>query len=519
MKASLTRTAAWKALVRHARAGAPDLPALFAADRERARRFTLEFDEIYFDFSKQRVSDETLTLLLELARQAEVSGWIQRMYSGDAINSTEGRAVLHVALRSDRDEFPAGHSVMHDVREARRRVRDFVSRVRQGTLTGATGKPVHDVVNLGIGGSDLGPRMVARALQRSAPRGPRVHFVSNVDPADLDCVLATLHPETTLFIVASKTFTTAETLDNARRARAWLAPITRDAEGLSRHFAAVSANVEAARSFGVDPDRVFPFWDWVGGRFSVWSSVGLAAALALGNEAFDGLLEGARQMDAHFHTAPLQSNLPVILALLSVWNVNLLGARSHAILPYSEDLRDFPAYLQQLEMESNGKRVDRDGREVDYATAPVIWGAAGTNSQHSFHQLLHQGTTFVPVDFIVPVQGSGDRQSHAMLVENALAQAAALMTGTGGDEPLHARCPGNRPSSMLLIERLTPAALGQLIALYEHKVFVQGVLWNINSFDQWGVELGKKIARALAAGQSTPPDPSTEALLARVRRR
>ncbi|OGA26486.1 MAG: glucose-6-phosphate isomerase [Betaproteobacteria bacterium RIFCSPLOWO2_02_FULL_65_24] len=518
MRRPVSKTAAWKALARHARQGAPQLAELFATDPARAERYSRELGELYLDFSKQQVSDQTLALLFDLARQVDLPGWIERMYAGEPINNTEGRAVLHVALRSDSDEFPVGRSVMPDVREARARMQEFATRVRSGQLPGATGKPVRDVVNLGIGGSDLGPRMVVRALQRCAPPGPRAHFVANVDPADLDVALRTLDPETTLFIVASKTFTTAETLDNARRARAWLAPIARDPEALSRHFAAVSANVEAACAFGVDRDQVFPFWDWVGGRFSVWSSVGLAAALALGYESFASLAEGARKMDAHFQAAPLESNLPVVLALLSVWNINFLGARGHAILPYSEDLRELPGYLQQLEMESNGKRVDRNGVEVDYATAPVIWGASGTTSQHSFHQLLHQGTGFIPVDFIVPAKGAGDAKAHAMLVENALAQASALMTGTSAGEPPHAHCPGNRPSTTLLMERLTPATLGQLIALYEHKVFVQGVLWNINSFDQWGVELGKKIARALAAGQAAPPDPSTAALLARARR-
>jgi glucose-6-phosphate isomerase len=530
VSASLTQSRAWQALTHHAAAGAPRPRELFAADPQRATRLRAQHGEILLDYSKQRVSDETMALLFDLARQADVAGWTSRMFGGERINNTEDRAVLHVALRSAEAEFPSGGSVMNEVREGRQRMRDFVRRLRDGSFRGATGKAIRDVINLGIGGSDLGPRMVSRALQGSATRGPRVQFVSNVDPADLDYALEGLAPESTLFIVASKTFTTAETLDNARRAKAWISKAMPGEAAPGHHFAAVSANIAGARAFGVDQDLVFPFWDWVGGRYSVWSSVGLAAALALGNEVFDALARGASEMDEHFRSAPLEANLPTILALLSIWNVNFLGAQSQVILPYSEDLRDFPAYLQQLEMESNGKRVDRGGRPVDYATSPVIWGAAGTNSQHSFHQLLHQGTVFVPADFIVPVTGKGDPRSHRMLFENALAQASALMMGTGAGttdqtagagagsaakEPAHAQCPGNRPSSTLLIERLTPRALGQLIALYEHKVFVQGIVWNINSFDQWGVELGKKIARSLAAGQSAPPDPSTAALLAR----
>ena len=518
---SLSESQAWKALAKHARSERLDLGSLFEVDPGRAARLSIGFDELFLDYSKQRVSDETLHLLFELARQADVSGWRDRMLAGEPINTSENRAALHVALRSDSDRFPPGLSVMREVRQARERVREFVFEAQEGRLVGTTGKPIRDVVNLGIGGSDLGPRMVAQALRRQASGRPRVHFAANIDPAELDQVLAPLDPEATLFIVVSKTFTTQETLDNARRAQAWLERHRSSPQMVARHFVAVTANIDAARERGIADSHIFPFWDWVGGRYSVWSSVGLSAALAVGNEAFDGLLEGARQMDAHFHTAPLESSLPVILALLSVWNVNFLGARSHAILPYSDELKEFPGYLQQLEMESNGKRVDRDGTTVDYDTAPVIWGSTGTVSQHSFHQLLHQGTPFVPVDFIVPVRGGGDPKSHSLLVENALARGSALMLGTPPGTPQHAACPGNRPSSTLLLERLSPAALGQLVALYEHKAFVQGIVWNINSFDQWGVELGKKIAKTFATGADagTPAvDPSTAALLERVRR-
>ncbi len=518
---ALLESAAWQALAAHARSEPLDLRTLFANDPNRPRRLSMGFDQLFLDYSKQRVSERTLELLFDLARAADVAGWRARMFAGEPINNTEDRAVLHVALRSDLDQFPQDASVMQEVRAARAQVREFVSEAYEGRLVGVTGKPIRDVVNLGIGGSDLGPRMVVQALRRLASGRPRVHFAANIDPGELDSVLARLDPESTFFIVVSKTFTTQETLDNARRAQRWLERSCSSPQLVARHFAAVTANIAAARERGIDKMRIFPFWDWVGGRYSVWCSVGLAAALALGNEHFEGLLEGARQMDAHFHAAPLEGNLPVILALVGIWNINFLGARSHAVLPYSDELKEFPAYLQQLEMESNGKRVDRDSRPVDYDTAPVIWGSTGTVSQHSFHQLLHQGTPFVPVDFIVPVRSAGDPKSHSLLVENALAQGSALMVGTPPGTPDYKRCPGNRPSNTILIERLSPAALGQLIALYEHKVFVQGVVWNINSFDQWGVELGKTIAKALASSEAQSgfsADPSTAALLQRVRR-
>jgi len=377
---------------------------------------------------------------------------------------------------------------------------------------------ITDVVNIGIGGSDLGPRMLTRALRSFRTTGPRAHFASNIDPADLDATLAGLAPETTLFVVASKTFTTAETLANANRARAWLeAGLVKSAD-VSRHFAAATANVAGAASLGVPAERVFPMWDWVGGRYSVWSAVGLPLALAVGMDAFEELLGGAADMDAHFRGAPLARNLPVLLALLEVWYVNFFGAQTRAVIPYSEDLRDLPAYLQQLEMESNGKRVDREGNEVDYATAPVVWGASGTNSQHSFHQLLHQGTRLVPVDFLLA------QDSPAALAANALAQAAALAFGQAAAGAPHKELPGNRPSSMLLLERLAPRCLGALLAMYEHKVFVEGIVWNLNSFDQWGVEHGKLLARTLAprlveGGDAADLDSSTRALLGRLRKR
>ena len=494
----LTRSPAWRALAAHQKGIAgTTLAGLFAADPSRRDAFTIESGEILLDYSKHRVDAETMRLLDSLAAQARVPQWIAKMFAGDPINSTEGRAALHVALRSREAAFPPGRDVMPAVREARERMRRFVGEARGGSIT--------DVVNIGIGGSDLGPRMLTRALRALSKGGPRLHFVSNIDPADLDATLAELSPETTLFVVASKSFTTAETLANAERARAWLG-----SAGVSRHLAAVTANAAGAVALGVPAERVFPLWDWVGGRYSVWSAVGLPVALAAGMDPFEELLEGARAMDEHFRTAPLARNIPVILALLEMWYVNFLGAQTRAVLPYSEDLRDLPAYLQQLEMESNGKRVDRDGNEVDYDTAPVVWGAAGTPSQHSFHQLLHQGTRVVPVDFIVAGRDPA-------LAANALAQAAALAFGDPRPDAPHKALPGNRPSSVIVLKRLAPRALGELIAMYEHKVFVEGVVWNVNSFDQWGVEHGKALARALLdGGRTVDLDSSTRALLARL---
>jgi glucose-6-phosphate isomerase len=497
---------------------------LFAADASRAERFSLESGELLLDYSKHRVDAEAMRLLAALAAQAQVPGWIRRMFTGDPINNTEGRAVLHVALRSKGEAFPEGRDVTPLVRAALERMRRFVDEALHGALKGADGRAITDIVNIGIGGSDLGPRMLARALRKFREPGPKLHFVANIDPADLEATLGGLTPETTFFIVASKTFTTAETLDNAARARAWLEAELGKSADLSRHFSAVTANASGAAALGIPPERVFPLWDWVGGRYSVWSAVGLPVALTAGMDAFEELLEGARAMDAHFRSAPLERNMPAVLALLEIWYVNFFGAQSRAMIPYSEDLRDFPAYLQQLEMESNGKRVDRDGNEIDYATAPVVWGAVGTPSQHSFHQLLHQGTHLIPVDFIVLGQDGDSSASQAALVANALAQSAALAFGNLAPDAPHKALPGNRPSSTLLLKRLTPRALGELIALYEHKVFVEGIIWNVNSFDQWGVEHGKNLVRTLLpglleGGEAAELDASTRALLARLRER
>jgi glucose-6-phosphate isomerase len=518
----LTSSPAWQALAAHRAAVASvRIRDLFARDNDRARRLSVEAAGLYFDYSKHRLTDETLRLLVALADQADVAGWTRRMFAGDEINRTEGRAVLHVALRAGAGPFPTGRDVMPEVSGTLARMRAFADAVRSGDWRGATGELVSDVVHIGIGGSDLGPRMVTRALRAFCAQRPRLHFVANGDPADLAAVLPALDPAHTLFIVASKTFTTVETLTNAERARAWI----RDALGeraIARHFAAVSANVPAATAFGLDADAVFPMWDWVGGRYSLWSAVGLPIVLAAGFERFAELLAGARAMDEHFRDAPAHRNIPVLMALLGVWYTNFWGAQSHCVLPYSEDLHDLPAYLQQLEMESNGKRIDRDGKPVDYATAPVIWGAAGTNSQHSFHQLLHQGTLLVPSDFVLLRRGAEPVAAHAMLTANGLAQSAALMAGKDDPAAPHRALPGNQPSSTFLLPALDPRALGALIAAYEHKVFAQGVVWNVNSFDQWGVEHGKALARSLLpqilqGGEAPELDASTRALLGRLR--
>lgn len=517
---ALTDSPAWRDLAAHQREIAhTQMRDLFAADPARARRYSVEAGALYLDYSRHLANDKTLGLLFALALQAGVAADIERMTAGDPVNGSEGRPALHVALRTDEQRFPPrGTDVMPAVRSARERTYAFAESLRAGRVRGATGQPIGNVVNLGVGGSDLGPRLLAGAMRRESNSGLKLRFVANADPYDLEAALGGLEPASTLFIVASKTFTTVETLSNARRARAWLAAALGDAPELSSHFAAVTANTENAQAWGVSTERVFPFWDWVGGRFSLWSSVGLPAVIAAGPVQFDALLSGARDMDAHFREAPPERNMPLIMALLSVWYSAFFGAQTHAVLPYAEDLREFPAWVQQLHMESNGKRVDREGHAVDYPTAPVIWGATGTLSQHAFHQLLHQGTRLVPADFIVPIASDGDAAAHRLLVTNALAQGSALMTGAAAAEP-HRVLPGNRPSSTLLLDRLAPRTLGQLLALYEHKVTAEAALLNINPFDQWGVEFGKGVARSLEGGPgAAAPDASTVALLKRLDR-
>ncbi len=482
---------------------------LFAEDPHRFEHFSLQVGDILLDYSKNRITAETMQLLTRLAEEADIAGWRQRMFAGDKINSTESRAVLHTALRN-RSNTPVmvdGEDVMPAVNQVLEQMGTFAEKVRNGAWLGYTGKEIVDVVNIGIGGSDLGPHMVYQALK--AYRHPRLkmHYISNVDGAHVVEKLETLDPETTLFIVASKTFTTQETMTNAHYARGWFLQHAHDPAHIAKHFVAVSTNEEAVTTFGIDPDNMFGFWDWVGGRYSLWSAIGLSIALAVGEKNFLALLSGAHAMDAHFRDAPLERNMPVILALLGVWYSNFFGAESQAILPYDHYLRSLPLYLQQADMESNGKSVDRDGQVVDYSTGPIIWGTTGINGQHAFYQLIHQGTRLIPADFIISVQApTGLYQHHDILMANFLAQTEALMRGRTREECLSGGVTppiapkvfaGNHPSNAILLNELTPYNLGMLIALYEHKIFVQGVIWNLNSYDQWGVELGKQLAKRI----------------------
>jgi glucose-6-phosphate isomerase len=512
---TLTASPAWRALAAHADAvRSLHLRDLFAQDPTRFGRFSLILDDLLLDFSKHRITADTMRLLVDLARATDVEAWRERMFSGERINATEDRAVLHVALRNRSGEPVRldGVDVMPGVQAVLDRMRGFSERVRGGAWKGATGETIRDVVNIGIGGSDLGPLMVCEALKPYQSADLRPHFVSNVDAAHLVHTLARLDPARTLFIVASKTFTTQETMTNAASARAWLtAALGEDA--VAKHFVAVSTNAAEVARFGIDTANMFEFWDWVGGRYSLWSAIGLPIALAVGFDRFEELLEGAHAMDRHFRTAPLERNMPVVMALLGIWYRDFLGASSLAILPYDQHLHRFPAYLQQGDMESNGKSVRRDGIRVDYPTGPIVWGEPGTNGQHAFYQLIHQGTDLIPADFIAAAESAtplGDH--HEKLLANFFAQTEALAFGKTEAEAraelerqglagwrLTALLPhkvfdGNRPTTSILYRKLTPFRLGSLIALYEHKIFVQGVVWAINSFDQWGVELGKQLA-------------------------
>ena len=497
---------------------------LFERNPTRAADFSLELDELHLDFSKNLVTEDALIALAALADASGLRNAIAALTQGKEVNHTEHRAALHTALRA-----PAGtalsstpHAPLIDSTLAR--INEFTLRVRSGEWLGYDGQRITTVVNLGIGGSDLGPAMAVGALADFGTEGPNVVFVSNVDPAHLTRVLAQLAPATTLFIVASKTFTTQETLANAVAARQWLLAATESPEVISQHFVAVSANVEAAVEFGIPADNTFPLWDWVGGRYSLWSAIGLPIALAIGFDKFEELLAGAHAMDHHFATAETRQNLPVVMALLSYWYRRYFDCASTAVVPYSEDLALFPSYLQQLYMESLGKSVDREGRPIQHHTSQVIWGSAGTNGQHSYFQQLHQGTEFTPVEFIVCATasvGDGD-QRHAMLMANCLSQSLALMTGDNGDGNPHKKISGNRPSSTIILKQLSPFALGELIALYEHRVFTLSVLWNINAFDQWGVELGKRLSKQVLAAvdgsqSSSHFDDSTRALIAKLR--
>ena len=515
---------------------------LFAHDPQRYTRLSVEAAGLLLDYSKNRLDTETLALLISQARQCELENRRDAMFAGAKINTTEGRAVLHTALRAPRSAKLEvdGQNVIADVQAVLDRMEAFCNKVRSGEWKGYTNKGITDVVNIGIGGSYLGPKMACQALRAFSTPQLAMHFVSNVDGHDLQALLNKVDPETTLFVVASKTFTTLETMMNARSARSWFLQHGSEAD-LAKHFVAVSTNTDAVKAFGIDPDNMFPFWDWVGGRYSVWSAIGLPVALAVGMEQFKAFLAGGHAMDEHFRTAPLEQNMPVILALVGYWYREFFGSTSISIAPYHQDLAHFPGYLQQLEMESNGKRVNLEGETLSYPTCPVIWGDTGTNGQHAFFQLLHQGTDLIPVDFITALKPSHTLPDHhEALLANCFAQSEALMKGKQAEEIRaelqaqglaeqeiarlipHKTFTGNRPSNTIVMDELTPFTLGALIALYEHKTFVQGVLWNINSFDQWGVELGKVLAKAIQSeleGGAHPEkhDGSTNALIARAR--
>lgn len=547
-QSTLTGRPQWQALHRHARQhGTRHLRDLFAADPGRGERMHAQAAGLYLDYSKQRVDDETLQLLLQLADACGVRERIEAMFRGDRINTTEDRAVLHVALRA-----PAGSSievdgsdVVPDVQAVLDRMSVFSQRVRSGAWTGHTGQRIRNVVSIGIGGSDLGPVMAYEALRHYSERAMTFRFVSNVDGSDFVEATRDLLPAETLFIVCSKTFTTVETLTNARAARSWLlqglgADAADDGGAVAKHFVAVSTNASEVAAFGIDTDNMFGFWDWVGGRYSMESAIGLSTMLAIGPEHFRAMLDGFHAMDEHFRSTALDRNLPALMALLAIWNSNFLGASTVAVLPYQQYLKRFPAYLQQLAMESNGKSVTRDGERVDYATGPIYWGEPGTNGQHSFYQLIHQGTHLVPCDFIgfckplSPLADDSGGDPHDLLMANLFAQSEALAFGKTAQEVqaegiaehlvAHRTFPGNRPSNTLLAERLTPYSLGALVALYEHSVFVQGVIWDVDSFDQWGVELGKALATRTAAEIASSEDPalahdsSTNTLIRRYRR-
>ncbi|MCC6695190.1 MAG: glucose-6-phosphate isomerase [Candidatus Hydrogenedentes bacterium] len=516
---ALTTSPAWKALTSHYAEIEPlQMRDLFAQDPKRFETFSLRLDDMLFDYSKNRITEETVRLLVELARERGVAEQTAAMFSGAKINTTEERAVLHVALRnrSNRPIMVNGEDVMPGVNAVLKQMRTFSEAVRSGEWKGFTGKAITDVVNIGIGGSDLGPLMVTEALKPYGMPGLTCHFVSNIDGTHLAETLKRVRPETTLFIVASKTFTTLETMTNATSARNWLLATLKEERAVARHFVALSTNAAAVEAFGIDTANMFAFWDWVGGRYSLWSAIGLSIALAIGMDNYEELLAGAHAVDEHFRTAPLEKNVPVIMALLGVWYNNFFGAQTHAILPYDQYLHRFPAYFQQGDMESNGKRVTKDGEVVDYGTGPIIWGEPGTNGQHAFYQLIHQGTKLIPCDFLAPAVSQnpmGDH--HKLLLSNFFAQTEALMLGRTEDEARAqlaasgmkgekleqlARAktfPGNRPTNSFLFQKLTPGTLGKLIALYEHKIFVQGVIWNVNSFDQMGVQLGKDLAKSL----------------------
>ncbi len=505
---------------------------LFSVDPHRFNTFSIKFQDLLLDFSKNRITQQTISLLCELAEESNLSEWRERMFNGDKINNTEARAVLHTALRNVSGEpvYVDGEDIMPRIQAVIKKMETFSEKIRGGSWKGFSGKAISDVVNIGIGGSDLGPKMVYEALKPYHHKKLNVHFVSNIDGAHIEDVLEKISPETTLFIVASKTFTTQETLSNAHVARNWVLQSTEDKTAIRKHFVAVSTNKKAVTEFGIDTANMFEFWDWVGGRYSLWSAIGLSTVIAIGSDNFNKLLQGAHEMDKHFKEAPFEENMPVILAMLGVWYNNFFEAESHGIFPYDDYLRSLPMYLEQADMESNGKSVNRYGERVDYATGPIIWGMSGINGQHAFYQSLHQGTRMVPADFIVSMlTHSVFQEQHNILVSNVLAQTEALMRGRNIDETYadkedategieHMVFEGNNPSNTILIKQLTPKTLGMLLALYEHKIFVQGIIWNLNSFDQWGVELGKQLAKNILDDIHQPfttnsHDASTNALI------
>jgi glucose-6-phosphate isomerase len=534
---NLTETKEWQELQAHYESTKDvHMRELFSADSERGKDFSLQAADIYADYSKNRIDTKTLELLFNLARARGVEQLRDAMFAGEKINTTENRAVLHTALRNQGTEHidVDGTNVLPEVREVLKRMADFSTSIRDGSWLGFSGKPIKNIINIGIGGSDLGPVMVTEALKYYSQRDLNVKFVSNIDGTHLVEATKDLDPAETLFIVASKTFTTDETMTNAHSARDWLLAALNDEAAVARHFVAVSTNKEEVEKFGIDTSNMFGFWDWVGGRYSLTSSIGLSIMVSIGTDNFQSLLEGFYSMDEHFRTAPLEQNLPAILGLIGIWYDNFYGAASETILPYDQYLSRFAAYFQQGNMESNGKSVTKDGQPVNYTTGPVIWGEPGTNGQHAFYQLLHQGTRFIPCDFIgfaIPLNPLGEH--HEKLVANVLAQTQALAFGKTADEVRaegvkeelvpHKVFSGNRPTNTLLLPKLTPNTLGQLIALYEHKIFVQGAIWDINSFDQWGVELGKVLAKDIFNvisnnEQNTDYDSSTEELLSTYRK-
>ncbi len=543
-KISVRNTNSWKTLeAHHEKMAAVSIRELFTRDPGRFEKYSLRFEDILFDFSKNRVSDETLGLLQGLAAECRLPEAIQAMFGGETINETEQRPVLHVALRNFSGEpmFAGGMDVMPEVMAVLGKMERFCEKIHSGAWTGYTGKPITGIVNIGIGGSDLGPVMVTEALRPYWKKGIQPHFVSNVDGTQITETLRGLDPEQTLFLIASKTFSTQETMTNAQTARQWFLESAKKESEIRKHFVALSTNEKEVVRFGIDPDNMFVFWDWVGGRYSLWSAIGLSIALTIGFPAFRQLLEGAHAVDLHFRNTPPEKNIPVIMALIGLWYSNFFGSSTEAILPYDQYMHRFPAYFQQGNMESNGKHVDRSGKPVDYSTGPIVWGEPGTNGQHAFYQLIHQGTRLIPCDFIAPaISHNPVGDHHVKLLSNFLAQTEALMNGksleevqeemsrAGADrEEIRKIAPfrvfeGNRPTNSFLLRQITPRSLGSLVAMYEHKIFVQGVIWNIFSFDQWGVELGKKLAVMIlpeldGAPASGPHDASTRGLLEAIR--